>query len=63
VTKDTTTLYAQDRDVFLFLDDAHAIEAGRLPNGQPTSTFAASLLEQRGARRSVWRASVFGPSA
>ena len=36
VTKDTTTLYASDRDVFLFLvDDAHPIEAGRLPNGDP----------------------------
>ncbi len=34
VTKDTTTLYASDRDVFLFLvDDTHPIEAGRLPNG------------------------------
>lgn len=34
VTKDTTTLYSSDRDVFLFLvDDAHPIEAGRLPNG------------------------------
>jgi len=33
VSKDTTTLYASDRDVFLFLvDDAHPIEAGRLPN-------------------------------
>ena len=37
VTKDTTTLYASDRDVFLFLvDDAHPIEAGRLPNGEGT---------------------------
>ena len=35
VTKDTTTLYASDRDVFLFLvDDTHPIEAGRLPNGE-----------------------------
>src|SRR3546814_10460423 len=34
VTKDTTTLYATDRDVFLFLvDDAHPIEAACLPNG------------------------------
>lgn len=34
VTKDTTTLYASDRDVFVFLvDDAHPIEAGKLPNG------------------------------
>lgn len=40
VTKDTTTLYASDRDVFLFLvDDAHPIEAGRLPNGGPDLYF------------------------
>jgi hypothetical protein len=40
VTKDTTTLYASDRDVFLFLvDDAHPIEAGRLPNGEPDMYF------------------------
>ena len=40
VTKDTTTLYASDRDVFMFLvDDAHPIEAGRLPNGVPDLYF------------------------
>jgi hypothetical protein len=40
ITKDTTTLYASDRDVFLFLvDDAHPIEAGRLPNGEPDLFF------------------------
>ena len=40
VTKDTTTLYASDRDVFLFLvDDSHPIEAGRLPNGDPDLYF------------------------
>ena len=40
VTRDTTTLYASDRDVFLFLvDDAHPIEAGRLPNGDPDLYF------------------------
>lgn len=40
VTKDTTTLYASDRDVFLFLvDDTHPIEAGRLPNGEPDLFF------------------------
>src|SRR5580692_1735530 len=34
ITKDTTTLYASDRDVFLFLvDDTDPIEAGRLPDG------------------------------
>ena len=40
VTKDTTTLYASDRDVFLFLvDDTHPIEAGRLRNGEPDLFF------------------------
>ncbi|WP_114836213.1 DUF932 domain-containing protein (plasmid) [Agrobacterium tumefaciens] len=40
ITKDTTTLYASDRDVFVFLcDDAHPIEAGRLPNGEPDLYF------------------------
>jgi hypothetical protein len=36
ITTDTTTLYASDRDVFLFLvDDLNPIEAGRLPDGSP----------------------------
>lgn len=40
VTKETTTLYASDRDVFLFLvDDTHPIEAGRLANGEPDLYF------------------------
>ncbi|WP_105422316.1 DUF932 domain-containing protein [Neorhizobium sp. T25_27] len=40
ITKDATTLYASDRDVFLFLvDDTHPIEAGRLPNGEPDLYF------------------------
>lgn len=40
VTKDTTTLYASDRDVFLFLvDDLNPIEAGTLPDGSPDLFF------------------------
>jgi hypothetical protein len=40
VTKDMTTLYASDRDVFLFLvDDLNPIEAGRLPDGSPDLYF------------------------
>lgn len=40
ITKDTTTLYASDRDVFLFLvDDTHPIEAGHLANGEPDLYF------------------------
>ncbi|MGB3471943.1 MAG: DUF932 domain-containing protein, partial [Erythrobacter sp.] len=40
VTKETTTLYASDRDVFLFLvDDRNPIEAGTLPDGSPDLFF------------------------
>ncbi|RUW76100.1 MULTISPECIES: DUF932 domain-containing protein [unclassified Mesorhizobium] len=40
ITKDTTTLYASDRDLFLFLvDDLNPIEAGRLRNGSPDLYF------------------------
>ena len=40
ISKETTTLYASDRDVFLFLcDDLNPIEAGRLPDGSPDLFF------------------------
>lgn len=40
IGRDTTTLYASDRDVFLFLvDDLNPIEAGRLPDGSPDLFF------------------------
>lgn len=40
VTKDTTTLYASDRDVFIFLvDDTNPIEAGLLLDGSPDLYF------------------------
>lgn len=40
VTKETTTLYASDRDVFLFLvDDLNPIEAGLRPDGTPDLYF------------------------
>lgn len=40
VTNDTTTLYASDRDAFIFLvDDLNPIEAGRLPDGSPDLFF------------------------
>lgn len=54
VTKDTTTLYASDRDVFLFLvDDTNPIEAGRLPDGSPDVYSGASTVGtvRSGARR------------
>jgi hypothetical protein len=40
ITRDTTTLYASDRDVFIFLvDDLNPIEAGKLPDGSPDLYF------------------------
>ncbi|MGA0599213.1 DUF932 domain-containing protein [Caulobacter sp. KR2-114] len=40
VTKETTTLYAGDRDVFMFLvDDLNPIEAGKLADGAPDLYF------------------------
>jgi len=40
ISKETTTLYASDRDIFVFLvDDLNPIEAGRLPNGEPDLYF------------------------
>jgi hypothetical protein len=40
VTKETTTLFASDRDVFLFLcDDTRPLEIGKLPNGDPDLIF------------------------
>src|SRR5487761_1901946 len=40
ITRETATLYASDRDVFLFLvDDLNPIEAGRLPDGSPDLFF------------------------
>lgn len=40
VTKDTTTLFASDRDVFIFLvDDLHPIQVGIGKNGEPDYMF------------------------
>jgi hypothetical protein len=40
VSTDSTTLYASDRDVFVFLvDDLNPIEVGKLPNGEPDVYF------------------------
>jgi hypothetical protein len=40
VTKENTTLYASDRDVFIFLvDEQHPIEIGLLQNGQPDTVY------------------------
>lgn len=45
ITKDSTTLYASDRDLNITLvDDLHPIEIGTLPNGKPDLVFRAFTL-------------------
>jgi len=40
VSMETTTLFASDRDIFIFLvDDLNPIEIGKLPNGDPDLMF------------------------
>lgn len=40
ITKESTTLFASDRDIFLFLvDDTHPIEVGKLADGSPDLMF------------------------
>jgi hypothetical protein len=40
ITNDTTTLFASDRDMFVFLvDDTHPIEIGKLADGSPDLVF------------------------
>ncbi|MBB3957885.1 hypothetical protein GGR38_004860, partial [Novosphingobium sediminicola] len=48
ITRETTTLYASDRDVFLFLvDDRNPIVAGHLPNGEPDIYFRGFYCVRR----------------
>lgn len=45
ITLDSTTLYASDRDVFMFLvDDRNPIEIGRLANGEPDLIFRGFII-------------------
>jgi hypothetical protein len=64
VTKDTTTLYASDRDVFLFLvDDTNPIEAGRggCRTAHQMCISGASLLELRGRQQDAWHCELLSP--
>lgn len=45
ITKENTTLYASDRDLFCFLcDDRNPIEIGKLPNGDPDMVFRGVIV-------------------
>lgn len=46
VTNESTTLYASDRDVFMFLvDDRNPIEVGKLPSGDPDLMFRGFYIQ------------------
>ena len=46
VTEDSTTLYASDRDVFMFLvDDRNPIEVGKLQDGSPDLMFRGFYIQ------------------
>ncbi|MFS4580148.1 DUF932 domain-containing protein [Phaeobacter sp. C3_T13_0] len=61
VTKETMTLYASDRDVFLFLvDDLNPIETGWLPEPQPLGRCGFSEIT---IRHSKYAASRFAESS
>lgn len=61
VTKESTTLFASDRDVFCFLvDDQHPIEIGKLPDGSPDLVFRGIMVanSETGAK-TLWVAAFY----
>lgn len=60
VSTDTTTLFASDRDVFMFLvDDRNPIEVGKLPNGDPDLMFRGFYVSNSEVGRSSLRLAAF----
>ncbi len=60
VTTDTTTLFASDRDVFMFLvDDKNPIEVGKLPSGDPDLMFRGFYITNSEVGRSSLRLAAF----
>ena len=60
ITPDTTTLFASDRDVFIFLvDDLHPIEVGKLPSGDPDLIFRGFYVSNSEVGRSSLRLAAF----
>lgn len=60
VTPDTTTLFASDRDVFMFLvDDLNPIEVGKLPSGDPDLMFRGFYVTNSEVGRGSLRLAAF----
>lgn len=60
VTKDTTTLFASDRDVFIFLvDDRNPISVGKLPNGDDDLVFRGFYVTNSEVGKSALKIAAF----
>lgn len=60
VTKDTTTLFASDRDVFMFLvDDRNPIEVGKLASGEPDLMFRGFYISNSEVGNGALRLAAF----
>lgn len=60
VTLDTTTLFASDRDVFMFLvDDRNPIEVGKLPSGDPDLMFRGFYISNSEVGNGALRLAAF----
>lgn len=60
ITPDTTTLFASDRDVFMFLvDDRNPIEVGKLPSGDPDLMFRGFYITNSEVGRSALKLAAF----
>lgn len=60
VTKDTTTLYASDRDCFIFLvDDRNPISVGKLPNGDDDLVFRGFYITNSEVGKSALKIAAF----
>lgn len=60
VTQDTTTLYASDRDVFIFLvDDRNPISVGKLPNGDDDLMFRGFYVTNSEVGKSALKIAAF----
>lgn len=55
VTYDSTTIFASDRDLFVFLvDDLRPIEVGKLPNGDPDLMFRGFYVWNSEVGKTSW---------
>lgn len=60
ITPETTTLFASDRDVFIFLvDDRNPIEVGKLPSGDPDLMFRGFYITNSEVGRSALKLAAF----